>query len=339
MFDKVFIVAELSANHNGNIDIAIETIKAAKRAGADAIKLQSYTPDTITINSKKEDFLIKGTVWNNKFLYDLYKMAHTPFEWHSKLFEVAESEGLVCFSSPFDIKSVDLLETLETPFYKIASPEISDIPLIKYVASKGKPIIISTGIATKEDISLCLDTIRKEGNDQIVLLKCVSSYPAPVEESNLIMIQEYKREFNVLAGLSDHTLSNLSSIAAVSLGACMIEKHIILEKSLGGPDASFSLDEKEFKSLVDSIRMTELALGKKDYKLTNSQLKSKKYSRSLYIVKDVIKGEVVTIENIRSIRPGYGLHPKFYSKVLGKKFINSFEKGTRLKLEYIDHNF
>ena len=335
MFNKVFIVAELSANHNGSIDLAIETIRAAKRAGADAIKIQSYTPDTITLDSKKEDFLIKGTIWQDEYLYDLYKKAYTPFEWHAKLFEVAKEEGLICFSSPFDKSSVDLLESLDSPYYKIASPEITDIPLIRYVASKGKPVIVSTGVASKEDIELCLSTIKRTGNKQIVLLKCVSSYPASIEDSNLIMIQHYKKEFNVHTGLSDHTMSNLTSICAVSLGACMIEKHLILNRNLGGPDAEFSLDEDEFHSLVKSIRSTEAAIGKQSFELKESQIRSKRFCRSLYIVKDVKIGDTITEENVRSIRPGYGLHPKHYESILGKKFSDSFEKGTSLKFEHI----
>ena len=280
----VFIAAELSGNHNGSLENAISTIKAAKRAGADAIKLQTYTPDTITIDCDKEDFRIKGTIWDGKTLYKLYKEAHTPWEWHKTLFDVAREEGLICFSSPFDKTAVDFLEDLNTPAYKIASFEITDIPLIEYVASKGKPVIISTGIAGLEDIELAIDACRRQDNNQIILLKCTSSYPAPIEEANLAMIPDMAKRFGVITGLSDHTLGITVSIAATVLGARVIEKHFILHRSIGGPDASFSLDENEFAVMVNAVREAEMAIGEVDYTLTEKIKTSRVFSRSLYVV-------------------------------------------------------
>lgn len=329
-FKRVFIVAELSANHGGDIKIAIDSIKAAKKSGADAIKLQTYTPNTMTIDSKKTDFIVNGgTIWDGQTYFDLYQKAHTPWEWHLELFKVAREEGLVCFSTPFDKKAVDLLEDLNNPIYKIASFEINDIPLIKYVASKGKPIILSSGVATIEDIKLALETIRAEGNNQIALLKCTSSYPAPVNEANLSMITDFKKKFKVVAGLSDHTISNTSAIIATSLGAKIIEKHFILDKSIGGPDSSFSLDVKEFSNMVKAVRETESAVGEINYELTKKQKSGKIFSRSLYVVKNSDKGETITEENLRSIRPGFGGHPKYLNKLIGKQFKNNFQRGDR----------
>ena len=253
--DNVFIIAELSANHNGSIETAIKTIKAAKRAGADAIKLQTYSADTITIDCKNDDFLLsQGTIWDGQYLYDLYKEAHTPWEWHKELFEVAKAEDLVCFSSPFDPTAVDFLETLGNPIYKVASFEITDIPLIEYIASKGKPMIISTGIAGLEDIKLALNACKKMGNEDVALLKCTSSYPAPMGEANLIMIKDLSDRFGVISGLSDHTLGITAPVIAVTQGAKIIEKHFILDRSIGGPDASFSLNEEEFTQMVKAVR-------------------------------------------------------------------------------------
>ena len=331
----VFIVAELSANHNGSIDTAIETIKAAKRAGADCIKLQTYTADTMTIDSNKEDFIIKGTIWKGENLHKLYQKAYTPWEWHEKLFSVAKNEGLVCFSSPFDKSSVDFLEKFDVPAYKIASFEITDIPFIEYVASKNKPIIISTGIAEKKDIELALNACQKMGNNNIALLKCTSSYPAPINEANLSMIKDISERYNVISGLSDHTMGSLSPIVATALGAKIIEKHFILNKSIGGPDSTFSIDEKEFKEMVTGVRNTEKLIGSVSYNLTKKQIDGKQFSRSLYIVKDVKKGELVSKQNIRSIRPGFGLHPKNYSEVIGKTFKYDCEKGTRLDFKLL----
>lgn len=334
--EPVFIIAELSANHNGNIETALKTVKAAKRAGADCIKLQTYTPDTITINSKKEDFLIKGTIWEGKNLYELYQEAYTPWEWHKPLFEAAAKEGLICFSSPFDKTAVDFLEELNAPAYKIASFEITDIPLIEYTASKGKPIIISTGIADKGDIELALDACHRMGNNDIALLKCTSSYPAPIKEANMIMVKDLAERYNVISGLSDHTLGSTVPIVATAMGAKIIEKHFILDKSVGGPDASFSMDEGEFTEMVKAVREAEKAIGKVDYALTEKQKKGKDFSRSLYVVEDINVGEIITERNVRSIRPGFGLHPKYLKSILGKRVNKFLERGTAFHQEYLN---
>lgn len=330
-FSKVFIIAELSANHNGSIDNAIETIRAARRAGADAIKFQTYTADTLTIDSGFEDFKLKqGTIWDGRFLYELYSQAYTPWEWHERLFEVAAEEGLICFSSPFDKSAVDFLERLAVPAYKIASFEITDIPLIEYVAAKGKPVIISTGIAGLEDIESAINACKRQGNNQIALLKCTSSYPAPMEEANLIMIKDLADRFGVISGLSDHTLGTTAPVIATVLGAKIIEKHFIIDRSIGGPDASFSLNESEFTAMVAAVREAEVAVGKTDYTLTSKQVKGREFSRSLYVVKDVQKDDLITEENVRSIRPGFGMHPKFLPDILGKRFTRAVKKGERM---------
>lgn len=332
---KVFIIAELSANHNGSLDVAIETIKAAKRAGADCIKLQTYTANTLTIDCDKEDFIIKGTIWNNRNYYSLYQEAYTPWEWHKQLFEVAKKEGLVCFSSPFDKTAVDFLEGLNTPAYKIASFEITDIPLIEYVASKGKPIILSTGIATIGDIELALDACKRMGNYDIALLKCTSSYPAPVDEANMRMVKDLAERFDVISGLSDHTIGSTVPVVATCFGAKIIEKHFILDHSIGGPDASFSLDETEFANMVKAVREAEKAIGVIDYNLTKKQIKGKDFSRSLYIVEDIKVGDIITEKNVRSIRPGFGMHPSQLHKYLGLKAKISANKGERFTTDLI----
>ena len=332
----VFIIAELSANHNGSLDVALETIKAAKRAGADAIKLQTYTADTMTLNSDKEDFCIKqGTIWDGRRLYELYEEAYTPWEWHEALLAAAKAEGLVCFSSPFDRTAVDLLESLGNPAYKIASFEITDIPLIEYVASKGKPVIISTGIAEEKDIELALEACHRQGNNQVALLKCTSGYPAPISEVNMCMVQDLKTRFGVVSGLSDHTLGITVPVVAVAFGAAIIEKHFILDRSLGGPDASFSLNEHEFTEMVKAVRDASLAIGKVDYTLTDKQRSGRGFSRSLYVVEDMKAGDVFTPENVRSIRPGFGLHPMHYEAILGKTITHDTEKGTPLSFQLI----
>ncbi len=333
---SVFIIAELSANHNGSIGIAIETIKAAKRAGANCIKLQTYTADTLTIDSDKEDFLIKGTIWEGKNYYQLYQEAYTPWEWHAELMKVAKEEGLICFSSPFDKTAVDFLEELDVPAYKIASFEITDIPLIEYVASKGKPVIISTGIAEIEDIELALDACKRMGNTDIALLKCTSSYPAPIEEANMVMIKDLAERFNVISGLSDHTMGATVPVVATCFGAKIIEKHFILDRSIGGPDASFSMNEEEFTAMVKAVREAESAIGVVDYNLTEKQAKGKDFSRSLYVVEDMKAGDVISEKNVRSIRPGFGLHPKHYTEILGKKVTQDIERGDVMSLDYID---
>ena len=336
---KVFIIAELSANHGGDIKIAIETIKAAKRAGADAIKLQTYTADTITLDSKKEYFKInQGTHWDGQYLYDLYKQASLPWDWHTELFEVAKHEGLICFSSPFDVTAVDLLERLNNPIYKIASFEITDIPLISYVASKGKPMIISTGIATIEDIELAIETCKSAGNHDITILKCTSAYPANPEDANLKTIKDIANRFNVKSGLSDHTLGIEAPMIAVAMGATVIEKHFILNKNIGGPDAHFSLDEKEFKQMVEAVRLTEILIGTVDYKMTEKKKESREFSRSLFVTESVKKGDLISSKNVRSIRPGFGLHPKHYKDVLGAPFSKDVERGTPLNFSLIKTN-
>jgi pseudaminic acid synthase len=328
-----FIIAELSANHNGSLQTALETVRAAKRAGADAIKLQTYTADTITLKSIKEDFKIQGTIWEGKYLHALYLEAYTPWEWHKEIFDEAKKVGLICFSSPFDFTAVDFLETLDVPAYKIASFEITDIPLIQYTASKGKPIIISTGIAEYEDIALAVKTCRDAGNNQIALLKCTSSYPAPIEEANMRMVQKLAEDFNVVTGLSDHTLGSIVPIVSVCFGAKIIEKHFILDRSVGGPDASFSMNESEFKEMVIAVRQAESAIGIESYELTEKQLAGKVFSRSLYISKDVKKGDILDETSMRSVRPGYSLHPKYYYELLGKKALKDFTIGDRIKKE------
>lgn len=326
------VIAELSANHNHQLTIAIDTIKAAKQAGADAIKFQTYTADTITLKSDKEYFKIdQGTIWDGKYLHDLYQEAYTPWEWHEELFKVAKQEGLICFSSPFDPTAVDLLETLKTPAYKIASFEITDIPLIRYAASKGKPMIISTGIGTKEEIQDAINACKNEGNDQITLLKCTSSYPAPIDQADLLTMVDFKKQFGMEVGLSDHTIGNEVAIAATALGATIIEKHFILDRSIGGPDASFSLDPEQFKSMAAGVKNAYAALGQVDYELSEQKIKSRKFKRSLFVVAPIKKGEPFTSENIRSIRPGDGLDPKHYDNILGKTASKDLEEGEPLK--------
>lgn len=326
---KCLIIAELSANHGNDISIAIETIRAAKRAGADAIKFQTYTPDTMTLDCQDDLFkdVLKGSIWEGRTLYELYKEAYTPWEWHADLFHVAKEEGLISFSTPFDKSSVDFLEQFSPPAYKIASFEIQDVPLIEYVATKGRPMILSTGIAELGDIELAIQTCRDNGNNDIALLKCTSSYPALIEDSNLATIHDMRNRFGVDVGLSDHTLGIVSPVVAVTLGAQIIEKHFILDKSIGGPDSSFSLDEHEFAEMVTAVRQTEKAIGNVSYELTEKVKLNRKFSRSLFVVQDIKPGEVFTESNIRSIRPGNGAHPKFLKEILGQKAIRFMKKG------------
>ena len=330
--DGTFIIAELSANHGGKIEIAKETIKAAKEIGANCIKLQTYTSDTLTLNCNKEDFIIKGgTLWDNKKLYDLYKEAYLPWEWHKELFEYAREIGIDIFSSPFDKTAVDFLEQFNPSAYKIASFEITDYELIRYTASKMRPIIISTGIASIDEIQDAVDICREVGNNDIVLLKCTSAYPAALEDANLNMIPNLAQTFGVISGFSDHTLGSIAPITAVALGAKVIEKHFILDKSIGGADADFSMDKEEFKDMVQAIRDTEKLLGKVDYSMTEKKKKSRQFSRSLYVSKDIKKGEKFTEKNIRSVRPGYGMHPKYLNDVIGKIANKDFEFGDRFE--------
>lgn len=334
--DRIMIVAELSANHNGSKQLAIDSIKAIKECGADAVKFQTYTADTITIKSNKKDFKIIGTIWDNKYLYDLYNEAYTPWEWHKELFDVAKEEGLICFSTPFDKTSVDFLEQLNNPIYKIASFEITDIPLIEYVASKGKPMILSTGIATNEDIELALETCYKMNNRDITLLKCTSSYPAPIEEANLIMIKDLAERYNVKTGLSDHTIGFIAPVAATCLGAKVIEKHFIIDRKIGGPDSSFSMNKEEFAEMVTLIREAEKSIGLVNYSLSTNQIKSRSFCRSLYAVENINKGDIISEKNIRSIRPGFGLHPKLLNEIIGKTAKQDIEKGEPLELNLFE---
>ncbi|WP_188203981.1 pseudaminic acid synthase [Desemzia incerta] len=326
---KVFIVAELSANHGHEIQIAKDTIKAAKEAGADAVKIQTYTPDTITLDCDNEYFQIKqGTVWDGTTFYKLYQQAYTPWEWHQELFDYSKEIGITLFSSPFDKTAVDLLEKLDAPVYKIASFEITDIPLIEYVASKGKPVIISTGIATIEEIKEAVDTCKKMGNNSITLLKCTSAYPSPYEEMNLNTIPNMKETFGVNVGLSDHSIGSTVAIGAVALGATIVEKHVILDRNIGGPDSSFSMEMNEFKEMINEIRNIERALGKINYDLNEKTLKNREFSRSLFFTENIEAGQLITEKNMRSIRPGYGLHPRHYQELLGKRTSKKIEKGT-----------
>lgn len=335
--EKVFIIAELSANHNGSLDTALKTIDAMKASGADAVKLQTYTPDTITLDCDSEIFTIsQGTLWDKRKFHDLYAEAMTPWEWHSILFDHAKSLGMEAFSSPFDTSAVDFLSQLDIPAYKIASFEITDIPLIEYTAAKGKPIIISTGIATQDDIQEALEACRRVGNEQITLLKCTSAYPAALEEMNLLTVSDMKTRFGVNVGLSDHTMSLAAPVAAVALGARVIEKHFILDRGMGGADSAFSLEPQEFKMMVDAVRDTEKLLGKVTYDLSAKSLKSREFSRSLFIAEDVKAGDTISTSNVRSVRPGFGMAPKYLSQILGKKFTLDCLKGTPLIPAHID---
>lgn len=334
---KIFIIAELSANHGHDINIAKETIKAAKDSGADAIKIQTYTADTLTIDCDNAYFkLNSGTIWDGKTLYDLYSEAYMPWEWQKELMEYANDIGLIFFSTPFDKTAVDFLEGLNVPIYKIASFEIMDIPLIEYVASKGKPMIMSTGIASLSNIEAAVEACRKVGNHQIVLLKCTSSYPARIEDANLRTIPNMKETFCVEVGLSDHTLGITVPVASVALGARVIEKHFILDKSIGGPDASFSLEPDEFKQMVSAVRDTEKALGNVDYSMSDSKKNNRLLGRSLFVVQDIKAGEAFTAENIRSIRPGNGMDPAQYHNVLKRKSRTDLKRGTPLQWEHVE---
>jgi pseudaminic acid synthase len=334
---KTFIIAELSANHNGSLSVALNTIEAAKRAGADAIKIQTYTADTLTINCDNRYFQIGGgTLWDGKTLYQLYQNAYTPWEWHPILKEYAEKIGLVFFSTPFDKTAVDFLEEMNVPLYKIASFEIFDVQLIEYTASKGKPMLISTGVATSEDIEDALNACRKVGNSNVTLLKCTSQYPAPIEEANLLTIPDMNKRFGVDVGLSDHTMGDIAAITAVALGARVIEKHFIIDRNIGGPDSSFSMEPDEFKRMVESIRNVEKSLGYVSYEVSSKSKNESIFSRSLFVVKKVKKGELFTEENIRSIRPGFGMKPKYLEKVLGKKATKDIDFGTPLSEELFE---
>ena len=332
---KTLIVAELSANHGHKLEVALESVRAAKKAGADAVKIQTYTADTITLNCYADDFKIKGTLWEGRTLYDLYQEAYTPWEWHQAIFDEAKKCGLICFSTPFDKTAVDFLEDLGNPIMKIASFEITDIPLIEYAAKKGKPMVISIGIAMPEDIELAVKTCKDAGNNDITLLKCTSSYPAPIEDANLLTIPDMKKRFGVKVGLSDHTIGSTAPMVAVALGATVIEKHFIIDRSIGGPDAAFSMTKDEFAEMVKNVRNVEKSLGSVCYPTDPTKIKGREFSRSLYVAKDMKAGDTISEKNVRSVRPGYGLHPKYLPEILGKKVNRDLEKGERFLLNYI----
>ncbi len=332
---ETYIVAEMSANHNQDFRRAVKIIEAAKKAGADAIKIQTYTAETITLKCDNDHFRINGTIWQGKSLYELYSEAHTPWDWQPELKKITNDLAMDFFSTPFDQTSVDFLEEMNVPIYKVASFELIDIPLLRKIARTGKPIIISTGMATLSEIEEALSAIRGEGNQKIALLKCTSAYPAPPEESNLNTIPHLAATFGVPAGLSDHTLGSAVSIAAVTLGACIVEKHFTLSRNEKGPDSSFSMEPNEFRQMVKDIRTVEKALGKISYALTPKQKENSIYRRSLFVVQDVKAGERFTEQNIRSIRPGHGLHTRNLEKALGRKAKNDILRGTPLSWDLI----
>lgn len=334
-----FIVAEMSANHNMDFDRAVEILKAAKEAGADAVKIQTYTADTITLDCDAPCFQItQGTLWDGTTLHRLYETAYTPWEWQPELKRIAEDMGLILFSSPFDFSSVDFLEEMQVPAYKIASFEITDIPLIRKVARLGKPVILATGIARLADIELALRTCREEGNEQVILLKCCSAYPTPYEDVNLRTIPNMRETFDCVCGLSDHTMGTAVASAAVALGAKMVEKHLTLKRSDGGADAAFSMEPREFKEMVDNIRIIEKALGKVTYELSEKQTREREHSRSLFVARDMKAGEVFTPENLRSVRPADGLHTMYYEQLLGKKITRDAGLGTPLSWDLVGNS-
>jgi len=330
-----YVVAELSANHQGSLERALKSIEVFKRCGADAVKLQTYTPDTITIACDSEDFRIRGGLWDGYTLYELYKQAYTPYEWHKPLFDHARKVGITIFSTPFDETAVDLLEDLNAPAYKIASFEAVDLPLIQYVAGTGKPMIISTGMATWEEIGEAVETARSNGCKEIALLHCVSSYPAPIEQCNLRTIPALAERFGVVAGLSDHTLGTTVAIAGVALGACIIEKHVTLSRADSGPDSAFSLEPDELKILCNEVKDSWLALGEVKRGTVGAEAANIKFRRSLYFVKDLKAGDVITSQVVRSIRPGYGLPPKDLDRVLGRKVKRAVAAGTPVRWDLI----
>ncbi len=332
-----FIVAEMSGNHNMDFDRAVEILKAAREAGADAVKIQTYTADTITLDCDDPCFQItQGTLWDGITLHKLYQTAYTPWEWQPRLKKMAEEMGLLLFSSPFDFSSVDFLEEMDVPAYKIASFEITDIPLIRKVARLGKPVILATGIARLADIELAVQTCREEGNEQVILLKCCSAYPTPYEDVNLRAIPNLAETFQCLAGLSDHTMGTAVATGAVVLGAKMVEKHMTLCRSDGGPDAAFSMEPQEFKEMVDNIRILEKALGKVTYDLSDKQAREREHSRSLFVAQDMKAGDVFTPENLRSVRPADGLHTKYYEQLLGRRITRDAKKGTPMAWSLVE---
>jgi pseudaminic acid synthase len=331
-----YIIAELSANHNGDIERAFAIMEMAKKCGADAIKLQTYTQDTLTIDCDKPDFKIQGGLWGGRTLYDLYTEAHMPWEWHGPLFQKAKELDITIFSSPFDATAVDLLEELGAPAYKIASFEAVDLPLIEYVAKTGKPMIISTGMADIEEIQEAVDTARNAGCRQLIVLHCVSGYPAPAEDYNLATIPDMAERFGVLTGLSDHTIDNATAIASVVLGACLIEKHVTLDRRGGGPDDSFSLEEAELRRLCTDSKMAWRSLGEVNYQRKESEKGNLVFRRSIYVTQDVKEGDYFNETNVRIIRPGYGLSPKYYSQIIGRKAKTGIERGTPISWELVE---
>ena len=334
--NPVYIVAELSANHNQDFNQAEKIIREVKVSGADAIKIQTYTPDTLTINCDNEFFCIgKGSIWEGRNLYQLYDEAYTPWEWQPKLKEIAEGLGLDFFSTPFDSTAVDFLESINVSAYKIASFELVDLPLIRRVAQTGKPVIMSTGMATLAEVDEAVQTIRNEGNNQVALLKCTSAYPAPAEEMNLRTIPHLSEAFGLPVGLSDHTLDIAVPVAAVAAGACIVEKHFTISRNIPGPDSAFSMEPHEFKSMVQAVRVAEKAMGSVNYGITSLETANSAFRRSLFVVHDTQEGEMFTEENIRSIRPGYGLHTRYYEKVIGRRAARFIKRGTPLSWELV----
>ncbi len=335
--NPAFIIAEMSANHNMDYGRAVEIIHRAKEAGADAIKIQTYTADTITLDSDKPWFQItQGTLWDGTTLHKLYETAYTPWEWQPRLKEEAEKAGLVFFSSPFDHSAVDFLEGLDVPCYKIASFELNDIPMLRKIAKLGKPIIMASGIAYEKDIRLALDTCLEEGNEQVVLLKCTSAYPAPYDAVNLKMIPAMAETFGCICGLSDHTMGSCVAVSAVAMGAHVIEKHMTLKRADGGADSAFSMEPEEFRQMCEEIRIVEQAMGKETWELSEKQKREREHSRSLFVAEDIKAGKIFTPENMRSVRPAFGLHTKYYEEILGKRALKDLEMGTPMRFAYVE---
>ncbi|MGM0444672.1 MAG: pseudaminic acid synthase [Fibrobacterota bacterium] len=333
---SVFIIAEMSANHLGSYDNAEDIIRAAARAGADAVKLQTYRADTMTIDCDRGDFVIRsGSPWDGRRYYELYESAATPWEWHKSLKDLTEKLGMLFFSTPFDVTAVDFLEELDVPLYKLASFEITDIPLIRRIAQTGKPVIFSSGIAEKDDIRLACETFRGAGTDRLALLKCISSYPAPAAEYNLRTIPAMEQDFDLIPGLSDHSKGSAVPVAAAALGAKIIEKHLCLDRTLGGPDAAFSLEPEEFATMVADVRTAEAALGEPTYELSERQKSNRAFGRSIYVTEDLAAGERLSTETIRVIRPGGGLHPRYREAVLGRPVLRDLRRGEPLHLSDI----
>ena len=331
-----YVIAEMSANHNGEIDNAYKIIDMAKTCGADAVKLQTYHPDTITMDMKTPEFMIEGGLWSGQSLYELYKDAFMPWDWHKPLFDYAQKHNITIFSSPFDNTAVDLLEDLNTPAYKIASFEAVDLPLIKYVAQTGKPMIISTGMADAEEIQEAIEAAREGGCKELAILHCVSGYPAPAGDYNLKTLFDMQKKFGLVTGLSDHTIDNTTAIASIALGASIIEKHITLDRNGGGPDDSFSLEEEELSDLCAGAKTAWEALGKVDYGLKSSEQENIKFRRSIYFVRDLSAGDVITSADIKSIRPGYGLLPKYMERLIGSRVLVDIKRGTATSLDIVE---